>query len=312
MVCKKCGAPLLEDDQFCPECGAKVIRKKKCPECGETLREGTRFCPSCGAEVGAGRPVKRAEADETARRREVSEETPRKRADSDEAPRKRADSEEAPRRRADSDEAPRRRADSDEAPRRRTNPDAPRKKANPAPPPKRRPVQEERPRRRRDWEEDDWDDEDEDDEEGVDILSIMTVAVGCILLVIVAVLGFKMYQRYVPRNYDQAAEEQESEGEEESDGGEQEDGQRLEEPPIDSEQEETAMVSIEGTIIAVNDVRVRDNPSTEGTTVITTAKKGDTFEYSEVVEGGHWYKVILPDGYGYEYGYISAKYVEEQ
>lgn len=41
MVCKKCGASLMEDDQFCPECGAKVIRKKKCPECGETLREGT-------------------------------------------------------------------------------------------------------------------------------------------------------------------------------------------------------------------------------------------------------------------------------
>ncbi len=35
MVCKKCGASLMEDDQFCPECGAKVIRKKKCPECGD-------------------------------------------------------------------------------------------------------------------------------------------------------------------------------------------------------------------------------------------------------------------------------------
>ena len=69
----------------------------------------------------------------------------------------------------------------------------------------------------------------------MDILSIMTVAVGCILLVIVAVLGFKLYQRYVPKDYDKAAEEQEADGQEEgedvSDGAEQEDGQRLEEPP---------------------------------------------------------------------------------
>lgn len=298
MVCKKCGAPLMEDDQFCPECGAKVIRKKKCPECGETLREGTRFCPSCGAEVGEARPVKRAEADETVKRREGSEETPRRKADSEEAPRRKADSEEVPRRRADSEEAPRRRADSDGAPRRKTNP---------APPPRKRPVQDERPRRRRDWEEEDWD----DDEESVDILSIMTVAVGCILLVIVAVLGFNLYQRYVPKNYDKAAEEQEKE-EEETEGEEQEEGQRLEDPPEDSAEEQEAAVSAAGTIVAIADVRIRDNPSTQGTTVITTAKEGDSYEYTEVVEGGHWYKIILPEGYGYEFGYISADYVEPQ
>lgn len=296
MVCKKCGAPLMEDDQFCPECGAKVIRKKKCPECGEPLREGTRFCPSCGAEVGEGRPAKRTE--------------------SGEMPRKRADSEETPRKRTDSEEAPRRRAESEEAPRKRVNPDAPRKKASPAPPPKRRPVQDERPRRRRDWEEDDWDDEDDDDEESVDILSIMTVAVGCILLVIVAVLGFKLYQRYVPKDYDKAAEEQEADGQEEgedvSDGAEQEDGQRLEEPPADSEEETEIVASAAGSIVATHDVRIRDNPSTDGTTVITTAKQGDIYEYTEVVEGGNWYKIILPDGYDYECGYISADYVEEQ
>ncbi|MDE6601914.1 MAG: zinc-ribbon domain-containing protein [Lachnospiraceae bacterium] len=297
MVCKKCGAPLLEDDQFCPECGAKVIRKKRCPECGETLREGTRFCPSCGSEVGEERRVKKSDSEETPRRREVSEETPR--------------------RREVSEETPRRRAVSEETPKRRTNPDAPRRKASPAPPPKKRPVQDERPRRRRDWEDEDWDDEDwDDDEENVDILSIMTVAVGCILLVIVAVLGFNLYQRYVPKNYDKAADEQETEAEEGDDGEEeQEDGQRLEDPPEDSngsEQEEMAAASVEGTVVAVADVRIRDNPSTQGTTVITTAKKGDSYEYAEVVEGGHWYKIYLPDEYGYEFGYVSADYVEQQ
>lgn len=291
MVCKKCGAPLMEDDQFCPECGAKVIRKKRCPECGEALREGTRFCPSCGAEVGEGRPAKRADAEEASKRREDLEETPRERSVPEETPKRRTDSEEPPRRKA--------------------NPDAPRKKANPAPPPKRRPVQEERPRRRRDWEEEDWDDDEDDDEESVDILTIMTVAVGCILLVIVAVLGFNLYQRYVPKNYDRVAGEQEQE-EEEAGGEEQDDGQRLEEPPEDLGEETEAAVSAAGTVVAVADVRIRDNPSTQGTTVITTAKKGDIYDYTEVVEGGHWYRVILPEEYGYEYGYVSADYVEQQ
>ena len=163
---------------------------------------------------------------------------------------------------------------------------------------------------------DDDDDDDDDDEESVDILSIMTVAVGCILLVIVAVLGFKLYQRYVPKDYDKAAEEQEADGQEEgedvSDGAEQEDGQRLEEPPADSEEETEIVVSAAGSIVATHDVRIRDNPSTDGTTVITTAKQGDIYEYTEVVEGGNWYKIILPDGYDYECGYISADYVEEQ
>lgn len=252
MVCKKCGASLLGDDQFCPECGAKVIRKRRCPECGETLREGIRFCPSCGAEVG------------------------------------------------------------EDMPKRKAGPDAPRKKANAAPPPKKRPVRDDRPPKRREWEDDDWDDEDEDDEEGVDVLSIMTVAVGCILLVILTVLGFNLYQRYVPKNYDKEAREQTEE--EQTGEEEQADGQRLEEPAEEEEeeQEQTVAVSIEGTIITVADVRIRDNPSTQGTTVITTAKKGETFEYSEVVEGGHWYKIFLPEEYGYEYGYVSADYVEPQ
>ena len=144
----------------------------------------------------------------------------------------------------------------------------------------------------------------------------MTVAVGCILLVIVAVLGFNLYQRYVPKDYDKAAREQEMEeeaGENGEDGGEeQEDGQRLEEPSEDSADGPEVTVSAAGTIVAIADVRIRDNPSTQGTTVITTAKEGESYEYTETVEGGHWYKIILPEEYGYEFGYISADYVEEQ
>ena len=49
---------------------------------------------------------------------------------------------------------------------------------------------------------------------------------------------------------------------------------------------------------------------TQGTTVIKKAKKGDSYEYIEAVEGGAWYQILLPEEDGYEYGYVSADYVE--
>lgn len=270
MVCKKCGAQLLPEDQFCPECGAKVIRKKRCPECGELYRAGTKFCPNCGAETGEARQVKKS--------------------DSGMAQKKRTSSGEAPRRKPD-----------------------------PAPPTKKKTVyREEPPRRRRDWEEEDWDD-DEDEEESVDFLSIMTVAVGCIILVIVAVLGYNLYQRYVPKNYEKAAEEQQQEeegeeqaGDEEGDGNGNENdgnGQSLEEQPEEAAGE-TSGEADGGTLVTIADVRIRTAPSTgSDSTIIRTAKTGETFEYTEAVEGGAWYQVVL-SGEEYDYGYISADYVE--
>lgn len=268
MVCKKCGAQILPEDQFCPECGAKVIRKKRCPECGELYRVGTKFCPNCGAETGEARPVKKS--------------------DSDAAPKKKTSSGTAPKRKSD-----------------------------PAPPSRKKAVyRDEPPRRRRDWEEEDWDDDDEE-EEGVDFLSIMTVAVGCILLVIVAVLGYNLYQRYVPKDYERAAEEQQEEEQDGEDGQEEENqdgeegGQTLEEQT----QEDDAEVSegeSGGTLVTIADVRIRTSPSTgSDSTVIRTAKTGETFEYIEAVEGGAWYQVVL-SGEEYDYGYISADYVETQ
>lgn len=268
MVCKKCGAQILPEDQFCPDCGAKVIRKKRCPECGELYRVGTKFCPNCGAQTGEARPAKKS--------------------DSEAAPKKRTSSEAAPRRKAD-----------------------------PAPPSKKRPVyRDEPPRRRRDWEDEDWDDED-DEEESVDFLTIMTVVVGCVLLVIVAVLGYNLYQRYVPKNYERAAEEQreeeegEEQGSEDGQDGDKEGGQALEEQPEEGGAEVSESES-GGTLVTTADVRIRTSPSTgSDSTVIRTAKKGESFEYIEAVEGGAWYQVILVDE-EYEYGYVSADYVEVQ
>lgn len=263
MVCKKCGAQILPDDQFCPECGVKVIRKRRCPECGELYKVGTKFCPNCGAETGEARQVKKADSGSTSKKRTGAE-------------------------------------------------TAPRRKADPAPPPKKKSVyRDEPPRRRRDWDEDDWEEDDwDDDEESVDILTIMTVAVGCILLVVVAVLGFNLYQRYVPKNYERAAEEleEEEEGEEQDADAESGDGQILEEQQ--EEEVEDTSTEVGGTLVTIADVNIRDNPSTQGTTVIKKAKQGDSYEYIEAVEGGAWYQILLPDEDGYEYGYVSADYIE--
>ena len=148
----------------------------------------------------------------------------------------------------------------------------------------------------------------------MDFLTIMTVVVGCVLLVIVAVIGYNLYQRYVPKNYERAAEEQqendEEEGEEEQDGEEEGngDGQALEEQPEEDDAELSESES-GGTLVTIADVRVRTAPSTTDSTVIKTAKQGETYEYTEAVEGGSWYQVVLV-GEDYEYGYISADYIE--
>lgn len=257
MVCPDCGTRLTDSDQFCPGCGAKIIRKRRCPECGETLREGVKFCPGCGTEVSGERRGKKTSAEET--------------------------------------------------PKRKANPAPPPKKTSAAPPPKKRQA----PPRRRDWEDED-DDYDDDDEESVDILSIMTVAVGCILLVILAVLGYNLYKRYVPKDYDKIAKEQEADREEAEEGEqiEQPDGgQELTEEPGDGGEAE---VTVGGTLVTTAAVNIRDNPSTDGTTVIKKAKAGESYEYTEVVEGGTWYRILLPEEAGYEYGYVFADYVEIQ
>ena len=176
---------------------------------------------------------------------------------------------------------------------------APKKKANAAPPPKKRPV--------REREEEDWDDD--EDEESVDVLTIMTVAVGCILLVIIAVLGFNLFQRYMPKNYDKAAQKQEEEGEEADEQEDEEDGQQLEE---NNYEEASAEVSEGGTLVIVSNVNVRDNPDTQGTKVIKVAQAGESYDYTEVVDGGMWYKVLLPDESDYDFGYVYADYIKLQ
>ena len=239
-----------------------------CPECGAHLESSDQFCPGCGVRI-----IRKKRCPECGEMlREGTRFCP-------------SCGEEIP-----EDYFTRKKSSAGSAPK---------KKVSEAPPPKKRPVRE------RDWEEEEWDDE--EDEESVDVLTIMTVAVGCILLVIMAVLGFNLFQRYVPKNYEKAQEQEEQAEGEEADG---EEGQQLAE---ENYEEAGAEVSEGGgTLVIVSNVNVRDNPDTQGTRVIKVAQAGESYAYTEVVGGGMWYKVLLPDEDDYDFGYVYADYIELQ
>lgn len=329
----------METDQFCSKCGARVIKEKRCPDCGGLLRDNVRFCPGCGRAVGGKRSAP-AVSDETldipieAIERNILSETAaeikaERRTQS--APRKAVSSEREPVRRGTSGTASVRAASSrngssGRTAERREISDSPsgrssaggtavrKKQASvPAPPPRRKkPVyreevweeedwDEEADEEDEDWEEDDWDDE----EEGVDPITIMTIVAGCILLIVVAVLGFHLYRQYVPRNYGDTTE-QEEEGEERQTGQEEQD------PPEqggeeDGGQGQTAGISggISRLTIESN-VNVRDQPSTSGTNVLKVAKAGETYACNGVTEDGDWYEIVLEDG---TVGYVFQDYV---
>ena len=271
MKCTNCGASILETDQFCPKCGAKAIKDRKCPDCGAVLREGTKFCHKCGRLI-AGENRGRNVSDETldipidAIERNILSET---------AAEIKADS--------------RTTVKSSSPKAKRTAAEPPQKKSAPAAPPKKRTVY----REEEDWEEDDWDDDDDNDE-GVDVITIMTAIVGCVLLVVVAVLGYHLYRQYEPNNAEDSEfwtedENGEFEGQEMEDGWEVEMG----EP-------ETTY-----TLTVIHNVNVRDKPSTSGTNILKVAKEGETYSSYGSVDG-EWYEILLEDG---SVGYVFYEYV---
>ncbi|MDO4543569.1 MAG: zinc-ribbon domain-containing protein [Clostridia bacterium] len=61
VTCTNCGAPLGEDQDFCPKCGMRKTvpqtQKSFCINCGVELQEGQDFCPKCGHRAGTAAPV---------------------------------------------------------------------------------------------------------------------------------------------------------------------------------------------------------------------------------------------------------------
>lgn len=320
MICTKCGARLMETDQFCSKCGARVIKEKRCPDCGELLRDNVRFCPGCGRAVGGKRSAP-AVSDETldipieAIERNILSETEAeiKARRTQPGPRRTVSEEREPVRRGSSGSASERAASSRSGSSGRTTERKEitgsksgrnssggttakkRQDSVPAPPPrKRKPVyQEEIWEEDDDWEDDDWD----DDEEGIDAITIMTIVAGCVLLVVVAVLGFQLYRQYVPRNYENASEQGE-----EAENQIQEEGQEEAQDVRDTGEE----VQGSYTLTIVSNVNVRDEPSTTGTNVLRVAKAGETYPCHGSVGDGTWYEIELEDGSA---GYVFQDYV---
>ena len=304
MLCTKCGARLMETDQFCPKCGARVIREKRCPDCGERLRDGVKFCPGCGRAVGSTEKAP-AVSDETfnipieAIERNILSET----AAEIKAERRVVSDDRIPARRVSDDRTSARSASakrmSEGHESIKSTPARKKQASVPAPPPrKKKPVY----REDDDWdadddwdEEEDWDDDDwdDDEEEGIDAITIMTVVTGCILLIVAAVLGFHLYRQYAPRNYEKAEEqkqtEQDSAG---SDGAEQNNS--------GTEGRTTYTLTID------SNVNVRDEPGTSGTNVLKVARAGETYTCYGTAGDGTWYEIELEDG---STGYVFQDYV---
>lgn len=288
MICTNCGAHLMDSDQFCPKCGAKAIKDRRCPDCGTVLREGTKFCHKCG------RPINDEESTG-----KVSEETLGIPVDAIEH---NILSETAAELKADrrKESVPHKTSEHTS-----TTKSTPSKgAASHGSVQKNRPVKNAPPQKKKinyreeeDWEEDDWDDE---EEEGVDIITVMTAIVGVVLLVVVALLGYRLYQQYMPKNYGNLAENREEQQEQKTD--EEQQGQELADGwgADEGEQEEIY------TLTVIHNVNVRDHPSTSGTNVLKVAQEGDTYTCYGSVENGEWYKILLEDG---SVGYVFHEYV---
>ena len=304
MICTKCGARIMDTDLFCPKCGAKAIKEKRCPECGVLLREGTNFCHKCGCPVDnaeSARQISQETLDipiEAIERNILSETAAEIHADRRTSSSKSTSSHSHSEKNISGKSTVSHNSGGKNASPKNTTHNAsgkntpPKKKSPaPAPPPKKRADY----REEEDWDDDDWDDEDDDG--GIDVITVMTAVVGCILLVVVAVLGYQLYRQYVPKNYDQVAEK----AQELQDAETEIPGQEVEELPESGDGKADTY-----TLTVIQNVNVRDNPSTSGTNVLKVAKEGETYTSTGSVDDGQWYAILLEDG---STGYVFHEYV---
>ncbi|MDE6738029.1 MAG: zinc-ribbon domain-containing protein [Lachnospiraceae bacterium] len=355
MICKECGAGLMETDQFCPKCGTRVIKEMRCPDCGAVLREGTKFCHKCGRLIGGGSGRKKTDEAEDisidAMEQNILSETaaeikagrnaerePRRtssaagktvRSSTPKSASARSGSEHASSARGTSsrsasEHATGSKSTSARSSAERTSPSksaagrgtsaksasghgsaSGRHSSIPEPPRKNKKRID---YREDDWEEEDWEDEDdwdEDDEEGIDVITIMTVIMGCVLLIVVAVLGYNLYKQYAPKNYGKETEISEDENAADVDAEEQTEPAEVyepdEEPAADGDGTGTYQIIVTG-----KEVNVRDQPSTSGTKVLGKVREGEVYTCYGTAEDGQWYEIRLEDGTP---GYVFHQYV---
>lgn len=310
MICTNCGASMMETDQFCPKCGAKAIKDRRCPDCGAVLRDGVKFCPKCGRLIGGSGKTAGVSGDtldipiDAIERNILSETAAEIKADRRETgthrkpvPRSEAAKSSSPRNSSGKAAGSRGSSSHSASERSTAQRSAPAKKREPMPEPprKKKVVYREEDWEDEDWEDDDWDEDDDDDEEGVDVITVMTAVIGCVLLVVVAVLGFNLFRQYVPKDYDKVAEEQQKQEEQEQERAPEEG-----ETAASGDTRETYALTI------THNVNVRDNPDTNGTNIIKVAQEGETYTSYGAVDGGEWYEILLEDG---TTGYVFHEYV---
>lgn len=320
MKCQRCGAELLDTDTFCVKCGQKVGEPARCPVCGEILREGTKFCHKCGAAVNN---------EYTEPHDEEIPVTPQKTIDipfdvieksiimeAEQAVVKRDFSEAEARlereRRGEIPEYP------DEVePETVGNPESQAEEEAeeiPAPVMRERPskvveaVREgriyEKPQEdyyddnEEDYEEDgcedpDYGEDDYGDEEessgGFD-LTKATMILGIIVLIVILIGGgiiLKKKLAFDANDGEDTVTEQQDGSTGESNG-------------------ETAPGEVAGKLQIIKNVNMRNQPSTENSSILGVAKTGEVYEYYELV-GDSWYHIRLSDGSD---AYVYKEYVE--
>ena len=143
-----------------------------------------------------------------------------------------------------------------------------------------------------DYEEDDY--EDEKESSGGFDLTKATMILGIIVLIIILIAGgiiLKKKLNFDANDGDDAATEQQ-EGNNESDNG--------------GNTGETTQEEVAGKLQIIKNVNMRDQPSTENSSILGVAKIGEVYEYYELVSDS-WYHIRLSDGSD---AYVYKEYVE--
>lgn len=306
MKCQRCGAELLDTDTFCVKCGQKVGEPARCPVCGEILREGTKFCHKCGAAVNN---------EDTEPHDEEIPVTPQKTIDipfdvieksiimeAEQAVVKRDFSEaEARMEREKRGEKPE--YFDEEEPEVVGNPERQAEKEPeeiPAPVMRERPskvveaVREgriyEKPEVDADREEDTDYEEDAQESSGGFDLTKVTMILGIVVLIVILIAGGIILKKKLAFDANDG----------EDPVIEQQDGNTGENTG------ENTSGEVAGKLQIIKNVNMRNQPTTENSSILGVAKTGEVYEYYELV-GDSWYHIRLSDGSD---AYVYKEYVD--